>query len=390
MNLDRCPDLGKAFPSSGNAGITYHLQGCATCRAEWDKMEALASLARSLPVAELPPDRSATVRDAMLAAAANRARQPRSRWADSLGSTRVRAALALAASLFVIAIVSLWPPATDRGATPYRARVVAGASARFTHQALPDETIRLVDGSVSLDVEHLAEGERLRVITGDAEVEVRGTSFVVEAVGDKLAWVHVSKGRVEVRAAGHAPVVLGALDHWRPAAPVALPSATPAEIAAAMLTPVPAPKVRASVTIAAVATPPIPLPLDMETPYRAAWDAFRRGDLDAAANGFETVAHASKDGPLASDAAYWRAVALGRAGRSPEAMKALREYLRRFPEAPQAGEASAMLGWLLVDAGDPDAARRSFEQAIRSGSEAATTSGAEGLDALDHPQKASR
>ena len=346
--------------------------------------QELAELAKSISVAEIPPERARAVRDSLLAATANRV--PRSR-PSLVQSARVRATFAVAASLIVLALfMRFWPSSRIEESTAYRARVVAGASARFTHQPLPDETIRLVDGTVSLDVDHLAESERLRVVTGDAEVEVRGTAFVVEAVGDKLAWVHVLKGRVEVRASGHAPVILGALDHWRPAAPVSLPAR---EIAAVTLTPVPVstPRIRKPAPAIAVATPPIPLPLDMETPYRAAWDAFRRGDLEAAAAGFEGVANASKDGALASDAAYWRAVALGRAGHAPEAMRALREYVRRFPEAPQVGEAHAMLGWLLFDARDPSAARRSFEQALRSGSAAASESGKEGLEALDEAEE---
>lgn len=379
---ERCPDLGKAFPTSASADVTRHLETCANCRAEWDRMDSLAVLARNLPVVELSPARAGAVRDAMLAAAAGRISPRRP---SLLRTGTARAVFALAASLFVfVLVVTLWPSGPERVDSDYRARIVAGASARFTHQSLPDETIRLVDGTVSLDVDHLADGERLRVITGDAEVEVRGTSFVVEAVGDKLAWVHVLKGRVEVRALGHAPVILGALDHWRPVASIALPSTPQVGIAAVTETPVRVAKPRVPrVVTAPVATPPIPLPIDLETPYRAAWDAFRRGDLDAAAAGFDAVARAKGEGPLASDAAYWRAVALGRAGRSPEATKALREYLRQFPEAPQVGEASAMLGWLLFDAGDPEAARRSFEQAVRSGSEAAVTSGSEGLEALD-------
>lgn len=384
--IGQCPSqaaLERAFPASAGEELARHVASCAQCGEEWARMEELASLVRELPVAPMSADRADAVRDAVLAKAASR---PPSRHSSPFRSTWARAAVAIAASLFaVVLFLKVRPGDPPPAPRPFRASVVAGASARFTHGALPDETIRLVEGTVSLDVEHLKEGERLRVIVGDAEVEVRGTSFVVEAIGDRLSWVHVLKGLVEVRVEGHAPVLLGALEHWRPEPPAAMLVEPPIPVPAS---PALAPKPRATSAIAAVAMPPIPLPKDLEAPYRAAWDAFRRGDLDAAASGFASVSQENPAGPLASDAAYWRAIALGRAGRNTEAAAALREYLRQFPEAPQAGEAAAMLGWLLLDAADLDGATRAFDLAIRSGTEAAVTSAADGLKAVEQQRSA--
>lgn len=375
-----CPGpvaLERAFPASASDELTRHITSCETCAQEWRRMDELASLVRGLPVEELSPERSRDVRNGVLARAASR--PPASRRAP-FATTAMRAAFALAAAIAAMVLfLNSWPSAQ----APARARnasVVAGQSARFTHSNLPDETIRLVEGTVSLDVHHLAPGERMRVITGDAEVEVRGTSFVVEAHADMLAWVHVLSGRVEVRVSGADPVVLGALDHWRPQ-PVA--TATPALASIAPIAP-PIPAPATSKKIATAATPPIPEPSatpDFETPYRAAWESFRRGDHGSAAAGFSAVASAA--GPLASDAAYWHAVSLGRAGRASEARVALQEYLRQWPNSPQSGEASAMLGWLLYDANDLEGARRAFGVALRSESTAAVNSATEGLTAIE-------
>src|SRR6185369_12386757 len=58
--------------------------------------------------------------------------------------------------------------------------------------AQPDERVRLHDGELSVEVMPLLEPERFRVITGDAEVEVKGTSFVVVARADRLVNVRVT------------------------------------------------------------------------------------------------------------------------------------------------------------------------------------------------------
>jgi hypothetical protein len=61
-----------------------------------------------------------------------------------------------------------------------------------------------------------------------------------------------------------------------------------------------------------------------------------------------------------ADAAFWTAVALARGGRSADAIAAFRNMLGGYPNSPRAGEASAMLGWLLVDAHQLDEAAKRF------------------------------
>lgn len=370
MNCPGTQTLERAFPSSLSDELSRHIATCPECGPEWRRMESLAARVRELPVEARDAQRVGAVRDAVLASAARRTQvQPASPWP--------RRALALAASIAIAALAAtMWPSGVE---TTYRARVVAGASARFTHSSLPDEIVRLTDGTVSLDVEHLREGERLRVVTGDAEVEVRGTSFVVEAHDDRLSWVHVMTGVVEVRVKDAAPVRVGALEHWRPAAPAVIalaPAVTPPEIVKPIATPAPA------VTPAVAGATRAP-GADVESAYREAWDAYRAGRFARAASGFGGVLDADPSGALASDAAWWRAVALSRAGRTAEAKAALEGFLRDFRGSAREGEASVMLGWILFEERELGGARSAFERAERLGPDAVRSSAAEGLAALE-------
>jgi TolA-binding protein len=56
-------------------------------------------------------------------------------------------------------------------------------------------------------------------------------------------------------------------------------------------------------------------------------------------------------------------VALARSGQSAAARDGLSEFLRLHPRSPRAGEASVMLGWMLLDAGDRTGAFRRFKAA---------------------------
>src|SRR5207302_1565888 len=136
----------------------------------------------------------------------------------------------------------------------------------------PDEIVRLSQGTLTVEVSPLGAGERFRVITSDAEVEVRGTAFDVVAAADRLTAVRVHHGR-----GGHA------------------------EEAAA---------------------------------------AFARA--------LAADAHAS----IAEDAQFWLGVALARAGHAERSIAALTTFVESFPGSVRLGEASVILGRLLLDAGD--------------------------------------
>ena len=222
----------------------------------------------------------------------------------------------------------------------------------------PDEIVRLVDGTIDLDVDPLGPSDRFRVIVGASEIEVRGTAFTVVAERDRLVDVKVAHGRVEVRPAGAAMVVLDAGASWHAAAARPRPQPTPA----------PPDK-------------PLPTPAD-QLAYDDAWTALREKRFHDAGGAFARALALAPDGPLADDARFWHAVALAREPRAAEAMVAFRELLDEHPGSAHHGEGSAMLGWLLVDAKLLPEARTRFEAAASDPSEKVRASARAGLAAL--------
>jgi TolA-binding protein len=120
----------------------------------------------------------------------------------------------------------------------------------------------------------------------------------------------------------------------------------------------------------------------VERSYDQAWAALRANDFDRAAGGFARVVLLAPDGPLVEDASFWRAVALARGQRGAEARSAFRDFLDAFRSSPHAGEASAMLGWLLIDVRSYDEAAQRFSVAAHDTNPAVRRSARAGLDAL--------
>jgi TolA-binding protein len=119
-----------------------------------------------------------------------------------------------------------------------------------------------------------------------------------------------------------------------------------------------------------------------ERSYDEAWEALRANDFAAAARGFARILLLAPDSPLVEDASFWHAVALARGKRSAEAGSAFRDFLETYPSSARTGEASAMLGWLLIDARAYDDAARRFRAAVGDASAAVRASAKAGLDAL--------
>jgi TolA-binding protein len=254
---------------------------------------------------------------------------------------------------------------------PSRAAIRAIGAARFTRvQTAPDDVVRLDHGAIVLEVSPLAAGERFRVRTDDAEVEVRGTRFEVSADEGKLMAVSVSSGRVEVRSPDGGHVVLEPGDEWvrgaeQPAGGTRAP------------TPAHATPPRAAAARANVRTPP---PRQAAPPsFVRAWSLLRQGSAREAAALFAEVERTAADPGIAEDALYWRAVATTKAGERAQAEALFERFLRSFPSSSRAGEAAAALGWLYVDSGQLVEARRAFERAADDPSAAVRTSARDGL-----------
>jgi TolA-binding protein len=289
----------------------------------------------------------------------------------------------------------------------------------------PDEVVRLEDGMIAVEVEPLGPGERFRVIVGDAEIEVRGTAFDVTARDDHLVDVTVHHGRVEVRPRGGPMTTLVANQAWH--APevreAALARGSPAREEAADGAPrsplarnepsgprdaarpprsVAPPVIRPSRARPAAASEhddvtgdaapreltvsdhpkPAPARPPEELAYDDGWAAMRTGNFARAATSFARVFIVAPDSSLAEDATFWHAVALARGGRRAEAINAFRDFLELQRRSTHAGEASAMLGWILLEAHDRDEAARRFRDAAGDPNPAVSTSARAGLAAL--------
>lgn len=369
-----------------SAGQSEHVATCAACRAELDATARAIELARSLDEGPVEPARSELVRKRLLESAR---RQPPRR-----SETRGWAiALVAAASLLVVGVGAHFAfgddpaaPSLIASASAAHGTVRASSGAQFTQLSdAPDEIVRLVSGTISVSVTPLGEGERFRVVVGDGEVEVRGTAFEVGAEADRLDFVRVLHGAVEVRLTGHPAVQVNAADRWtRPLEPTDAEQQEASAIDDVLRTEptravAPSPtRVRArpeaSTTESAADSP--------ATTFERAWASLRANDPSAAATSFDEVTTRWPSDPLAEEASFWGAVALSRASRPAQARAALAEFVTRHPESARCGTAAVMLGWLLVEAAEPDAARAQFARALLDPSTRVRASAERGVASL--------
>jgi hypothetical protein len=227
---------------------------------------------------------------------------------------------------------------------------------------VPDEIVKLHDGTIDLEVDPLQPHERFRVVVGASEIEVRGTAFSVTADHDHLLEVHVMHGRVEVRPVGDTAVTLVGGGAW-----------TVPQITAV------------SVPVVAPAPPrrkPAPKPSADQLAYTDGWSALRQSRFDDAVVAFTRTIASDPDGVLADDARFWQAVALGRASRSGDAIVAFRALVDEHPGSSHSAEASVMLGWLLVDAKQLREARERFTAGVDDATASVRESARAGLAAL--------
>ena len=214
MALSRCPsptDLERAFWSA-EEDLDAHVHACSRCRVTWAEIAALVELGRALPQPPPPsPAQRLQMRANLLSVGGAGSVQAGVPW-----WRRWSVAVPLVAAAACAILWWAWP-AEVVGPTLVnrRGRLLDHPGARYlVVAAQPDEIIRLIEGTISVEVDHLGPGERFRVLTGDAEVEVKGTAFDVTSRDDRLAAVRVIKGRVEVRGRVPGPQTLGPGQSW--------------------------------------------------------------------------------------------------------------------------------------------------------------------------------
>ena len=373
-----------------SARIRDHLQSCASCWAEWVSIKRLADLTRALPIAVCPPEEIEAVRTALLVD--SRPARPRSTLRP-IWLCAPAAALAIFGAFWLLhgrerALDQFAGRRPDTPSSPlpelHRGIVHAGAAAVFSVvEGQPDEIVRLREGQLTVEVEPLAMAERFRVMTRDAEIEVKGTVFSVVAQDDRLMSVSVVRGLVVVRAQGKDPVTLGPNEQWELlAAGDHISSGHPRRWLDRRIV-----LRRSAQTTLRTPVPPssISEPMSLspaETAFADGWQALRAHRLPDAVSAFARAVAVAGDQPLAEDAWFWMAVCQARIPRHEEARSSLAAFIDRFPRSPRIGEAAAMLGWILMDQGDLDGASRRFATATRDPGGAVRKSANEGLRAV--------
>ena len=224
LNLDgRCPPgwkLTRAVSEGGavDRALERHLDGCEQCASV---LKSLCKLSATVQAFPRPPELGSEPRRVISRTAVDRLTpvRPTTPLASGFVSRRGR-------------LVRLCWRCSRSGApatqcTAGRSGGVSAPAPRFSSidpsdwngtlsrvQARPDEVVKLDEGVLVLEVAPLPPGERFRVRTRDAEVEVRGTRFQVSASDGELLAVSVTHGRVEVVSRGAGRAVLEPGDEW--------------------------------------------------------------------------------------------------------------------------------------------------------------------------------
>ncbi len=345
---DRSLDVEAAFdgrldPAAQTAAMN-HARGCSSCEAHLASLRSLRETTSSLPEVALDIAEVQRVR-AQVIAAASRAR-PSTPWVAR--AVMVAAVLALA---FVGLRLSRRPsPAVARAPIARAVGVdLAGAGtlrpdpgAVFrVERAGPDTRVALTSGTIHLAVVHRRPTERFVIALTDAEVEVRGTRFAVEADEGHLRRVRVTEGLVAVRYAGAPERLVAAGDSWElPSAPVAEPSTV---VAPTVVTP-----------RSELSRTPAPSPASRD--FRAGALAYLQGDPAAAAAALRRFLAASPaHDARREDARYVLVLALD-ATHDASMERSARDYLSEFPRGVRRAEVTVRLTARLARRGACDAA----------------------------------
>jgi len=383
-----CPgsmELTRRVFESTDRELREHLDACPACAQEAAATRALVELGRELPDGA-PSDESVEVVRRSL-----ETEVPRAISGTPGAHRRTWIPVAAAAS---VALAVAWFLVAHGSSEPQPQKVAAGETRRATVHAQegaqlallaaqPDEMVRLSNGTITVTVEKLRAGERFRVVTGDAEVEVRGTAFDVTAKDDALVGVRVLSGKVEVRPKGREIAVLGPGERWEAAreprdenvlavaVTVEAPSAA-ARVERERTAPSATVAVRRSAGGSSLEAAdssdtgngPVASTASAEAAFNAGWNALRIGRPADAAALFAQAVDLEGGASILEDAVFWRAVALDRSGAPGPAADGMRDFLQCFPSSVRRGEVSVMLGWKLLQSGDPAGAKALFDSAL--------------------------
>jgi hypothetical protein len=277
----------------------------------------------------------------MVQAANVKSAPPRSRFDPKRGILFVVLAAAATFALFHFSGRPAEHAAVRQAETGLRVFINRRPGAAFERRGPDsDQIVRVTEGTIALEVEHLAPGQRFRVVIGDAELEVRGTRFEVSVEHDRLRVVRVIEGRVELRHERLPIQALGPGERWEAPARAGESAAPAPSLANESASPPSSRVARRDPSTSAEVTengPP-----RAEKQFQEGFEAMRQGDSARAAAAFEASVRAG-DSAVAEDAAFWRAVALSKSGDRDKAVTALRAFLAAYPGSARADQARTLL-----------------------------------------------
>ena len=377
-----CPNpvaLSRALVAGVDDRLRAHLDTCARCSEELAAHAAIVGATRQLPTFDPSEDHARNVRVSLIRTARTQAPAARPRVVWGFAAAGVLAAAA------VLAFVVLREPEPRPMQAASRGTIMPQEGAALLRIGnAPDEVVRIAHGTVSVKVAKLERGERFRVMTGDAELELRDGACDVAVERDHLHTVRVIAGQVILRAQGAPPRTLQAGERWQVELAVAEEPTVPTAHAPPPSKPARKPATK-SITIKPTPSAPTTAKRPIELLFEEGWATLAAGNASGAAAIFERAAKSAPNDPLAEDAWFWRASALARA-KSPAAANALDAFIARYPNSPRLGEASAMLGWLVIDS-DLDRAEKLFKAAAADRVGAVRASANKGLAAIEQRRK---
>jgi ferric-dicitrate binding protein FerR (iron transport regulator) len=231
---------------------------------------------------------------------------------------------------------------------------VAGKSSLKITAARTNEALFLARGSVDVEVPKLDVTRGFSVETPDARVTVHGTRFqvlVVPTADGPQTRVEVTRGIVSVQHAGH-EVFLRAGQAWPPAAAQAAPapSAAPAEADAGVVNGEPVPSgVEAVEERKHGARGAGPRHFDsrqladQNARFARAMHLKKGGEPARALRELERIVRKYPGSPLAQECSVERLRLLASLGRTRQAAREAKRYLREFPDGYAVREARELL-----------------------------------------------
>ncbi len=339
--------------------LVEHARACPACGREARRLEALRAGLASLPLDEPSTADVARQREALLFAAGSEpARRPAARRVAALAVT-----LALAASAALMLgtgavqrardalsgvershepAVAVTGPAAPAKRSPNRAVSAPGPTplAALSVEVDPSrgadwsrsataggETLVLRAGQLRVAVRHRAADGRVVVRLPDGELVDVGTVFVVRVNDGRTDRVSVEEGRVSLRLSGLDAIELGAGESWDRGGHA---SASPGPRAPGVL-------------------PEPGAPCAQADAFDVGLVAFTQGRYATAASELGRFQSACAHDRRGEDAAYLTMVALARAGRTEQAVRAARSYLARFPSGFRKQEAEKLAAQVTHD-----------------------------------------